>query len=76
MKRVHQQVKEIRMAQGMTQEELALKAGLVQAAISRFEKGERGVTMNTLIRIAWALGKKIEFTELAEPNLSNPPKGE
>lgn len=70
MKSIYQQVKEIRLAQGFTQKQLALEAGLVQEAISRLEKGEKGATMKTLIRVARALGKKIVFTELAEPFLT------
>ena len=69
MKSIHQQVKEIRLAKGWTQERLANESGLVQEAISRFENGEKGATMGTLSRLATALGKEIEFTELAEPNL-------
>lgn len=69
MKSIYQQVREIRLAKKMTQEELADRAGLFQEAISRFEKGKKGATMDTLIKIAVALGKKVDFTELAEPNI-------
>jgi transcriptional regulator with XRE-family HTH domain len=69
MKSIYRQVREIRMAQKMTQEELAQKSGLMQTAISRFEKGERGATMDTLTKIAAALGKTLDFTDLAVPHL-------
>lgn len=69
MKSIQQQVKEIRLHKGWSQERLALEAGMVQEAISRFESGYKGANMDTLISIAAALGKQIIFTELAEPNL-------
>lgn len=72
MKNIYQQVKEIRMALGFTQDELARRCGLKQEAISRFEKGEKGATITTLIAIATALGKKLHFTEMAEPYLTAP----
>ena len=74
MKDIHQQVKEIRLAKGFTQQQLAEKSGVVQEAISRFEKGEVGATMATLVKLATALGKEVDFTELAEPHLKPVPK--
>lgn len=73
MKSIFQQIKEVRLSQGLTQKQLAIRSGLkYQEAIARFEKGEKGVTMDTLYRIARALGKEIVFTDLAEPNLRTP----
>lgn len=66
------------MAKGMTQKSLGLKVGMSQPAIARFEAGDTGMgtTMTTLIKIATALGKRVEFTELAEPYLTaKPPLG-
>lgn len=45
----------------LTQGNLAKKAGMPQSVIARIESGKRGITLNTLLIIAHALGKKIEL---------------
>lgn len=44
---------------GLTQEELAAKAGLAQSAISRAEQGQQPLVQNA-VRIASALGVAVE----------------
>jgi DNA-binding XRE family transcriptional regulator len=51
-----------RIAQNLTQSELAQKAGLKQTAISRLESGEGNPTFNTLKRVSGALGKKVHIS--------------
>lgn len=53
-------VKEYRIQQGLSQEELAEKANLSRYLISKIEKGDDvNLTKNTMISIATALEKKV-----------------
>jgi len=49
-------VKEVRLAQGMTQEQLAEATGLHSTFISNVERGYRVPTIVTLLRLAEGLG--------------------
>ena len=49
-------LKEIRLLRGMTQTQLAQKAGLSQVAISLFENGQVGIIPQVAVRLAGALG--------------------
>ena len=53
-------VKEIREAQGLTQQQLAKLAGVTQPYLHDLEKGNRGARPETWARIAEALGVKVE----------------
>lgn len=55
--RVYQARKKV----GLTQQALAVAAGIDQAEISRIELGESNPTMATMIRVLAALGLKLEF---------------
>lgn len=62
-------IKEIRVAKGMTQVELAEKLGLSQAEISRKESGTTAVETSQLYAFAVALGVTVSDlleTETAE----------
>ncbi len=48
-------VRKARLAAGISQEELALEAGLDRTYISQVERGKRNVTVIVLARIAGAL---------------------
>ena len=48
-------LRRLRLAQGLTQEELANAAGLRQALISELEAGKLDVRLDTLSRLAIAL---------------------
>lgn len=50
-----------RIETGITQKELAQKTGISQADISRLERGIGNPSLNTLKRVAEALGKKLEL---------------
>ena len=53
-------IKEARLEQGLTQEELAQKSGISRVTISGLESGKLVVTTtDTLIKIASALGRKV-----------------
>ena len=57
-----------RLAAGLTQRQLAERMGTSQAAIARLESGTRLPTVDTLFRLAAALG--VEFTITPEEPLT------
>lgn len=62
-KRIGRQLAEIRRAKGMTQQEVADKAGLLRPHIARIEAGSFSVGIDTLEAIADALGQQIKIEE-------------
>lgn len=54
------QVRKLREAQGLTQQQLATLAGVTQPYLHDLEKGNRGARPETWARIAEALGVKVE----------------
>lgn len=48
-------IQECRIRKGLTQAELAARAGVAQANLSNIEKGKRDLTVSMLIRLAGAL---------------------
>ncbi|MFB4305210.1 helix-turn-helix domain-containing protein [Actinomadura sp. GTD37] len=60
-------VRQRRIALGLTQTQLAERAGLTQPALSRLEAGGPTPTIGVLDRLAHALGArlKVEFTDAA-----------
>lgn len=61
---------ETRTEQGITQQELADRIGTKKSAISRIENGQQNLSLDMLIKICDALGKKIEF-DLADAPSEN-----
>lgn len=57
-------LKKVREAKGWTQAQLADASGIAASQISNYECGERGVSMNNLIKIKLALG--CEWKELLD----------
>lgn len=55
-KLVGRNVRAVRQAKGMTQEQLAEKSGFAQQYISDLERGERNPTIVSLYELAEALG--------------------
>lgn len=53
------QIKGARLEQHLTQSAIAKKVGMPQSIIARLESGEHGVSVDTLGKIAHALGKRI-----------------
>jgi DNA-binding XRE family transcriptional regulator len=62
------QVIELREKHKLTQVELANKAGLPQAQISRIERGVVSPTSATLAKIAEALGADLRLVERSQPS--------
>jgi transcriptional regulator with XRE-family HTH domain len=63
-KRLAMKLRQLRAAQGMTQEVLAKKARLTQVHIARLEAGNHDPTLGTLQRLAKAL--KVTVGKLVE----------
>jgi len=59
---------ELREKHNLTQVELAEKAGLPQAQISRIERGVVSPTSTTLAKIAEALGADLRLVERSQPS--------
>ncbi len=55
-------VRERRLAHGLTQAQLALRAGTTQASVSRLERGHLSPTLGTLRSLLAALGEEPELT--------------
>lgn len=46
---------------GLTQEQLAERAGIDRAAVSEIERGQRDARLSTLLRIESALGARLDL---------------
>lgn len=57
--RLAREVRLLRTKKHLTQEVVAQKAGMPQSVVARIESGERSVSVDTLGRIAYALGKEV-----------------
>ena len=55
------QIREVRLAKKLTQQAVAKKAAMSQSVISRLESGDHGDSVDTLFRVAHALGKRGEI---------------
>jgi DNA-binding XRE family transcriptional regulator len=58
---VRMEVRRLRMQKKLTQSQLAQKVKVKREYISRIESGEQNVTIETLIKIASAVGKEFKF---------------
>ena len=54
--------KEARKFEGLTQEELAKKADVNRTTLSQLESGSRNATIDTLMRLAHALGRDLKLS--------------
>ena len=63
-------VREHRLAQRLTQAEVAWTAGITQAALSNYENGKRDIPVPTLMSICRAIGT---YPALVIPGLMAPP---
>ncbi len=57
-------LRKIRIERGFSQEVLAAKAGLHRTYIGMLERGEKNITLNSMLKISRAL--KIEISMLVE----------
>jgi transcriptional regulator with XRE-family HTH domain len=68
IQRFGKQLQRLRTDQGLTQEQLAVKAGLVRVYVTKLELGEHDPTLSTLVRLAKAL--RVPVTELLGESVS------
>jgi transcriptional regulator with XRE-family HTH domain len=61
----------VRQAQGLTLTEVAAKAGIDIGHLSRIERGQAGLSLDALARLAHVLGLR-ELARLLEPYRSRP----
>jgi transcriptional regulator with XRE-family HTH domain len=59
VKRMAQRIQELRERRGLTQEQLALKAGISRGYLARLETARHDPTLSTLEKLAKALGVKV-----------------
>jgi transcriptional regulator with XRE-family HTH domain len=62
IQRFGKQLQRLRTSRGLTQEQLAVKAGLVRVYVTKLEQGEHDPTLTMLVRLAKAL--RVSVTEL------------
>ena len=60
--RVAREIVRLRKMQGLSQSEVARRAGLKQPAIARLESGAVRPTLDTIQRVAHALGREVEIS--------------
>lgn len=58
-KQIGKIIKNLRVAENITQEDLAMKLNTTQSAVARMEKGEQNFTTETLSKISKVLNKRI-----------------
>ncbi|HEY3241335.1 MAG TPA: helix-turn-helix transcriptional regulator [Acidimicrobiia bacterium] len=70
-----QMVREARRRAGLSQHELAKRAGVHQPAIARWESGRTDPSLSTVERLVSACGLELRFSlisgDTAEPSLAN-----
>ena len=54
-------IREIRVEKKLTQEAVAQRANMPQSVIARLESGEHSISLDTLNKVATALGKHVEL---------------
>lgn len=68
IQRFGKQLQRLRSSRGLTQEQLAVKAGLARVYVSKLEAGEHDPTLSTLVRLAKTL--RVPVTELLGESVS------
>ena len=68
IQRFGHQLQRLRTRRGLTQEQLAVKAGLARVYVTKLEQGEPDPTLTMLVRLAKAL--RVSVTELLGESVS------
>jgi len=58
---ITRQIIALRLQRGLTQQEVALRAGTTQSVIARIENGEQNISIKTLIKLANALKANVSI---------------
>ena len=66
-------IRTARRRNGLSQAELARRAGTSQPVISAYEHGRRDPSVGTLARLVRATGERLEVRSVARPNSDLPP---
>ena len=66
-------IKSVRRRHGLTQAELARRAGTSQPVVSAYERGHRDPTYTTLRKLVEAGGERLQITASASRNDLRPP---
>lgn len=69
------QLARLRIAKGLTQEELAERSGLKQPNIARMETGKATPTLDTLRRVAAAMGYRLDVRFVPAEEETHEPVG-
>lgn len=56
------QIRSCRQRRGLTQEQLAARAGLSYSTVGRIERGQQNLSIGTLLLILQALGTTLQLT--------------
>jgi DNA-binding XRE family transcriptional regulator len=59
--RIAYAIREIRLSKILTQQQLAVKAGIPRSVISRIESGKRNLTLETLMNIAESMDEEVQI---------------
>lgn len=57
--KIGQSIRQTRKVKGLTQKELGLKLGVADSVITNYESGKQNLTVDTLQKIAEALGVEV-----------------
>ena len=68
--RIGQRIAALRKLAGLSQEQLAERAGLQRTHVSRIEAGKYAVTLETIQAIAQALGMTVDIIDTRLTNLA------
>ena len=60
-RRLARQIRDLRISQRLTQKAVAKRADMPQSVIARIESGDRGISVDTLSKIAHSLGKEVQL---------------
>lgn len=61
MLKIAAEIRNLRIQKRLTQETFAEKAKMPQSVVARIESGKHSISLGTLSRVAYALGKRVQL---------------